>query len=126
MKRILGAIVAGGLWLGSATAADAQFSLSIGSPYAGGVGYGLPGYYGYPSYGSAYVAPGATFYGSGYSGYSGYVAPGTTYFNSGYYAPSVGVYSYPAYGYSYARPYYGGYRPYYGGGWRGGGRWRRW
>src|SRR3954451_24494876 len=71
MKRMLGAIVAGGLWLGSATVADAQFSLSVGSPYAGGVGYGLPGYYGYPSYGTAYAAPGATFYGSGYSGYSG-------------------------------------------------------
>jgi len=123
MKRILGAIVAGGLWLGSATVADAQFALSIGNPYAGGVGIGVPGYYGYgyPNYGVGYGGLGTTFY---RSGYAGYVAPGTTYFNSGYYAPAVGAYSYPAYG--YARPYYGGYGYRYRRGLPWGGRWRRW
>jgi len=164
MHRLLGLVLAGGLVLGHAHDANAQFSLSIGnpytgsgvtigSPYYGGYGYGGYGGYGYPyggGYGSTYssyygpgaigtyVAPlyGATTYSSGYSGY---IAPGTTYYNSGYYGayPRGSFYS-PAYsGYGY-----GGYGPssvwmgtsppssvWMGGlgrGWRGGGRYSRW
>jgi hypothetical protein len=124
MRRILGLVAAGGLWLGTASTADAQFSLSIGNPYAGGLSIGIPyvggygGYYGAPygGYGYSSVVPGVTYYNSGYSGY---VAPGTTSFYSGYYGagvPAVSTFAYPAYG-----SYYG-YRPVYGygyGGYRG-------
>ena len=65
MKRILGLVVAGGLWLGLASAADAQFSLSVGNPYTGGFAIGAPyaGVYGGGFYGAPYasygVVPGA-------------------------------------------------------------------
>jgi hypothetical protein len=115
MKWLLGLALAGGLWLGMTSAAEAQFSLSIGNPYGFyGGGYPYGGVYGAPV-GGVGVLPGATVYSSGYAG----VLPGITTYRSGYYGvyPGVGV---AAYGYPY-RPYgYGfrpfGYRPY--GGWR--------
>jgi len=121
MRHILAIVVAGGLWLGMASAADAQFSLSIGNPYMGAYGTGLYGApYGYGGYGSGYSSylPGVNLYSSGYTGYSsGY---------NGYY-PAVSTYAYPAYsnvvpgyGYGYvpyARYGYGGYRGF--GGMRG-------
>jgi len=105
--------------LGSAPEARAQLSISIGNPY-GGYGYGT-GYYGVPyasSYSSysSYVAPGTTFYSSGYSGYAypgvarAYVAPVYPYG----YAPAPGyvsTYRYgPVYGYGYRRGIPGLYR----------------
>jgi hypothetical protein len=98
MRYILGLVVAAGLWLGTASAAQAQFSLSVGGPW-GGVSVGVP-YVG--AYGGYYAAP--------YSGYGYSAVPGTTYYSSGYYGvtPGVPVYSYP-YGYT---SYYG-YAPYY-------------
>jgi len=102
----------------------------------GGYGYGGLGGYGYDGLGgyggsslySPLYAPsfgGVTTYSSGYSGY---VAPGTTYFNSGYYgsglgyAPSYGFA--PSYGYGRSFGYgYGGLGRGMGG-WRGG--WSRW
>lgn len=136
MQRLFGLVLAGGIVLGYATDANAQFSLSIGNPYSGGLSIGAPySGYGYP-YGGAYgpSAYGATGYSSYYappairiyntplvgtttysSGYSGYVAPGTTTFYSGYVAP---VYRNFGYG------YYGGYRPYPMWGGRGFGGWR--
>ncbi|AGA25228.1 hypothetical protein [Singulisphaera acidiphila] len=119
MQRLFGLVLAGVVVLGYATDANAQFSLSIGNPYSGGLSIGTP----YPAYGGAYgpSAYGATGYSSYYaapaigtysaplvgtttysSGYSGYIAPGTTTFYSGYVAPV-----YRNYGYGY-----GGYRPY--------------
>ena len=86
MKRILGLVVAGGLWLGMTSAADAQFSMSIGNPYYGGFSIAAP-YAGVRRwvYGAPYagygVVPGATFYSSGYAG----VYPGVTTYSSGYY-----------------------------------------
>ena len=86
MKRMLALVLAGGLWLGAASAANAQFSLSIGNPYMGGYGAYYGAGYGYG-------------YGSGYGGlpYTGYgvttsLFPGTTtYYSSGYFgaAPAV-------------------------------------
>jgi hypothetical protein len=108
MKRILGLVVAGGLWLGLVSAADAQFTLSVGNPYAGGFAIGAPyagayggGFYGAP-YASYGVVPGAGYYSSGYAG----VYPGVTTYSSGYYgvAPAVPAVAYPGYMY---RPYYG-------------------
>jgi len=158
MHRLFGLVLAGGLVLGHAADANAQFSLSIGnpytgsglsigSPYYGGYGYGYPYSTGYGSYYAAptmgaYVAPlyGTTTYSSGYSGY---VAPGTTYFNSGYYgaypttsyyAPSYYPNFYSGYGYTGYSPssvWMGVSRPSsiwmggLGGRWRGGG-WSRW
>ena len=144
MHRLFGLFLAGGLVLGLATESKAQFSLSIGNPYSGGIAIGAP-YGGYYPYGGAYgpAAYGTSTYSSYYappaigafgaplvgtttysSGYSGYVAPGTTSFYSGYVAPVVPVYR--SYGLGY-----GGYRPYSAwggrgfGGWRGG-RYLRW
>jgi hypothetical protein len=116
MNRILGLVMAGGLILGHAPDAEAQFSLSIGNPYTGGIQIGQPYAYGgttyygsgysdyvappttyYGSGYSDYVAPPTTYYGSGYSGYSSYVAPGTTYFQSGTYTPYPYTYGVPAY-----------------------------
>src|ERR1700753_1560289 len=94
MRHLLGLVLTGGLLLGTASSSSAQFSLSIGNPYAGqgvfvgapGLGYGYPGYagYGYPGYGSAYnnfsstgylAGPGTFSYSSGYRGYVTPVAP---------------------------------------------------
>jgi hypothetical protein len=124
MKRILGLVVAGGLWLGLASVADAQFSLSVGNPYTGGFAIGAPyaGMYGGGLYGVPYagygVVPGATVYSSGYAG----VYPGVTTYSSGYagvapalapaaysgyvYRPYYGAAAYPRWG------YYGGFRPF--------------
>jgi hypothetical protein len=107
MRSILALVVVGGLCLGMASRADAQVSLSVGNPYAGGFSLGVPyigGYYGNP-YGVAGVVPGTTtFYSSGYYG-----LPGVTTYSYGV-APlaPVGVYGYPGF---YARPfgYYGGF-----------------
>jgi hypothetical protein len=142
MKRILGLVVAGGLWLGLTSAADAQFALSVGNPYAGGFAIGAPyagvyggGFYGAPS-ASYGVVPRATIYSSGYAG----VYPGVTTYSSGYYgapvapvAPVLPAVAYPGYGYrpfygvaAYPRVgYYGGFRRFgYGGfGRRGWGYW---
>jgi len=112
--RLFGLVIAGGIVLGHASAANAQFSLSIGNPYAGGVSIGQPfgyGYGGYPyggyannsysSYYGAYGVPlgGLTTYSSGYSGI---VAPAVPYYGTGY----LGT---PVYGYANRR-----YAPYYG------------
>jgi len=129
MRRIFGLVLAGGLVLGLAPAANAQFSLSIGNPYTGGVAIGNPygyygvGNYGYPysgyqpygNYGSGYGLAGSTYYNSGYSAY---VAPGTTYFNAGSYGVYPPTYAAPVYGYT---PYYGYgvYRRPFGGVFRG-------
>jgi hypothetical protein len=144
MRRILGLIVAGGLWLGTAAPADAQFSLSIGNPYMGGYGignsylggYGLPGYgVGTTTYSNGFAGyPGTFTYSSGYNGVypggftSGYYGAYPRTYSSGYYGvyPGVGavapMYGYRSYGYS---PYSYGYRSYggFGGlgrGWMGG------
>lgn len=120
MYRLLGLILAGGIVLGHATESKAQFALSIGNPYSGGIGIGSPfGGYGYP-YGGAFgpSAYGVTTYSSGYAGY---VAPGTTSFYSGYAAPVYSGYVAPAY--PVYRSYGYGYRPYSTWG-RGFGRWR--
>jgi len=141
--NILGLLAAGGLWLGTASTADAQFSLSIGSPFGGGVSIGTPYVGGYGNYGAPYsgysygsVLPGTSYYNSGYSGYaapatgyynsgySGYAAPATGYYSSGYSGmgyPGVVAYGYPRYGYS---PYYGGYGGMGVGVYRGGWGWR--
>jgi hypothetical protein len=121
MPRLLGLVLAGGLVLGTASAARAQIGVSIGNPYRGGGVYvGAPGF--------SYASPGYG-YSSGYSGYAapgyGYVAPGYAYSSgySGYVAPGYG-YGYPAYGYTayrpvYRYPAYRTYRPF-------GGYGRRW
>ena len=105
IRSLLGFALAGMMLLGASSQAKAQFSLSLGNPYGGGVvignnpyGYGMgaPVYSGYSGYSS---------------GYGGYVAPGmTTYYNSGYsgyapvyVAPRIG---YPGYGYGVVAPRY--------------------
>jgi len=117
MKRMLALVLAGGLWLGMSSAANAQFSLSIG-PYAGGYGsyygsgYGVP----YTGYGlTTGVLPGATTYYS--SSYFGAAPAVTTYSSVVPYAYPYGGY-YGAAPYAYGSGYYGAspiYRPYYGG-----------
>jgi hypothetical protein len=121
MSRLLGLVLAGGLVLGTASAARAQIGVSIGNPYRGGGVYvGAPGFsYASPGYGysSGYAAPGYGYAAPGYaysSGYSGYAAPGYGY-----------GYGYPAYGYTayrpaYRYPAYRTYRPLggFGRGWR--------
>jgi len=133
MYRLFGLVLAGSIVLGFGTNANAQFSLSIGTPYYN-TGYAYPygGAFGPAAYG-VYSAPayGVTTYSSGYSGY---VAPGTTTFYSGTYGlyPTTGFYSPSYYSYSTYRPggvwmgvprassvWMGGI-----GGWRGGRYWR--
>lgn len=130
MRYVMGMMLASGLLLGLTDESKAQFSISIGNPYAGqgynnygggGYGYGN-GYSNYSNYNgggysngytaysnSAYVAgPGNFGYNSGYNGYAAPVVP--TYYNSGYagYAPANTGYSY---GYSpYVQSYNQGYR----------------
>lgn len=123
MTRIFGLIVAGGLVMGLASDANAQLSISVGNPYSGqGVtlgGGGLsynPGYvYAPQGYGNSYLGNSyyGRAYGSPYNYGSGYVAPGTTYYSSGYRGITSSNYG----TYNYARPY-GGYSNYaspYGG-----------
>jgi hypothetical protein len=69
-----------------ASAADAQFSLSIGNPYTGGVAIGSPYVGGYG------VLPGTSIYSSGYTG----VYPGVS--------TVVAPYGYTSY-YGYAPVY---------------------
>src|SRR4051794_11073104 len=115
MRRLLGLVLAGGMVLGHAAAANAQLSISLGNPSYfgsyGGYGYGYPSYGNYlGGYSPFYSAPlvGATTYSSGYSGY---VAPGTSFYSSSYY-PAAGVYTAPIYpSYGYGSSYYG-YAPY--------------
>jgi hypothetical protein len=100
MLRLMGIVLAGGLLLGTAGAAQAQVGIAIGNPvYGNGVYVGAPSVGVYPGYGYS-------------SGYGGYVAP------RAYVAPRVYGYGYPAYrpaygyggyGYGYRR---GGYRPF--------------
>ncbi len=93
-----------------ASPAKAQFSLSIGNPYAGGIGLGSAGY-GYSSGYSNYSGIGSGLgYGNNYQSYSnsGYLAGpgaigGTYGYNSGY--SGLGGYNT---GYR-SRPYYGNY-----------------
>jgi hypothetical protein len=101
MSRLLGLVLAGGLVLGTTSAARAQVGVSIGNPYTGGGVYvGAPGV--------RYASPGYAYS----SGYSGYAAPGY-----GYGSP---VYGYSAYRPVYRSPAYRVYRPFggYGRGWR--------
>jgi hypothetical protein len=87
---------------------------SYGSPinttpgYGTGAGFGYPGTYANPGYGSAY--PSAPY--SGYnSAYSGYTYPGTTSYSYRSYSSGYGpTYRYPSYGFNspgYAYPSYG-------------------
>lgn len=146
MRSMFGIVTAAGIALGAASTAQAQFAVSVGNPYTGGVSVGTYGVAGYPGYGYGYgTGLGYGMYSSGYSGLGGYGVGGyglggygvTTYaapyygynsFYSGGYAPVYRNYGYaPVYG-------YGGYRGYgygYGRGWGGmgyrggyGGRWR--
>jgi len=119
MRYLWGLILAGGVILGHSNTAEAQFSLSIGNPYGGGLYVGNPYSYGY---GSNYV------YGSGVYGAPALVAPGLGY--GGYpvrsYGYSSGYRGYrpgPVYG-GYGRGY-GGYGRGYGGFGRGFGGFRR-
>jgi hypothetical protein len=106
MARIFGLMMAGGLLLGAASESKAQFALSVGNPYYGGMGYGT-------GYGMGY-GPRGYGYSSGYAG----LAPIGGY---GYRMPAYGgVYR----GYGVGRPVYGGYGYGYRGGW--GRRYRRW
>jgi len=116
MRRLLGLVFAGVLWLGQATTADAQFALSLGGPFGGGLNVGS-GYYPATYYSPYGYAPA---YAPGYSSYSGW-APGYTSYSSGYagYYPVAPAYPYPRYysGYrypAYSTRYYGypyGYGP---------------
>ncbi len=118
MRHLFGIALAGAVVLGAAPRADAQFSMSLGNPYAGrGLVVGNNPY--------GYGAPGYTGYSSGYSGFAG--APVTPYYGTGYtgYAPVYGVARpvYPGYGVvtpGYYRPAYPVYR---GRGWRRNYRW---
>jgi hypothetical protein len=123
MRSLMGLFLAGGMVIGVSAESKAQFSISIGNPYAGqGIAIGNPGYgysNGYSSYSgynnsgyvnnyngysnSAYLAgPGSMGYSSGYQGYAPQVVPYTTgYASSGYTNPGV-------YGYSSG---YRGYAP---------------
>ena len=90
MTSIRAFLLTGGLLVGLASQSQAQFSLTIGNPYGGGVAIGAP------TYG----------YSSGYSNYSG-VTPGlgysnvsNSYANTGYLAgPGVIGGQYPVTGY---------------------------
>jgi hypothetical protein len=118
MYRVFGLVVAGGILLGHAGAARAQF-VTVGNPWGTSVAVGAPGFTTFNA------APwGVRTYSSGYAGF---VAPGTTVFSSGFVAPPTFVapvnpwYGSPAF---VARPGWGYWgRP--GWGWRGRG-WRRW
>lgn len=135
MRYLFPLVAVAGLALGAATDAKAQFSLSVGNPYGGGLyignrvgysnGYGIapvaPLVSGYRSgyYGVAPVAPLVSGYSSGYYGVAP-VAPLVSGYSSGYYgvAPAygLGVPAVPLYGgYGYPRAYgYGGGYPAYG------------
>lgn len=120
--RFFGSILAGVLFLGLTSAADAQ--VIVRNPVTGGgvyvgptVGYGAYGY-GYSPWGVA-VTPGTTYYNSGYvaPGAVGYapVAPVVPY-AAPYYRTTTYTYGYPAYGYGYGYGY--PYRRGLFGGWR--------
>ena len=64
MTSIRAMLLSGGLLLGLASQAPAQFSMTIGNPYGGGISIGTP----------------VTGYSSGYSSYNG-VGPGLGYSN---------------------------------------------
>jgi hypothetical protein len=107
-------VVAGGLWLGMASAADAQVSVAVGNPYYGGFAVGAPyvgGYYGVPYGGVAGVVPGATYYSSGYYGVAPVAPVGVGVFPSYGYRAFYGVAPYPRYGfYGPGRFGFGGFR----------------
>jgi hypothetical protein len=115
MLRIMGLMLAGGLVLGTAGAAQAQVGITIGNPaYGNGLYIGSPGY----GLGTPYTGlyPGGYSYSSGYTGYSGFVAPRTyvappVYGYSAYRAPVYRTYR-PAYGYRYGYGYRPGFRPF--------------
>jgi len=104
MRYLWSLILAGGMVVGHAGSAQAQFSLSIGNPYTGsGLTVGNPYGYGYGGYGY------------GYNSYSSYgVGPGVYGYNTGYYgAPVIAAPVVPGYGYPYGVRSYGyssGYR----------------
>jgi len=107
MKRMLIAVAALALLLGTTETASAFWGWGGGYRYGG---YYAPAYYSYPApaYGVSYGT---------YVGNSGVVNVGYT---TGYTYPAYG-YAYPAY---YTTPaYYGGYYPSRGYGYRWGGRW---
>lgn len=115
MKRIHGLVLAGGILMATASAADAQVGIAIGpggvaigNPVAMGYGYGMPGLgyggYGYSSYSySSFGVPGP-FGGFSYSsGYSGFAPAPFVYGGApiGVYGGApVGIYGSP-YGYPY-------------------------
>ena len=118
MRYLFPLVAVAGLALGAATDAKAQFSLSVGNPYGGGLYIGNR--VGYSNgYGIAPVAPLVSGYRSGYYGVAP-VAPLVSGYSSGYYgvAPAygLGVPAVPLYGgYGYPRAYgYGGGYPAYG------------
>ena len=118
MRYLFPLVAVAGLALGAATDAKAQFSLSVGNPYGGGLYIGNR--VGYSNgYGIAPVAPLVSGYRSGYYGVAP-VAPLVSGYSSGYYgvapADGLGVPAVPLYGgYGYPRAYgYGGGYPAYG------------
>jgi hypothetical protein len=124
MRYAFAIVAAAGLAVGTAPEAKAQFSLSVGNPYGGGLyvgnyGYGLGSPYGV--YSSGYYGIGAPYgvYSSGYYGVP-------SVFSSGYYGLGGYRYGYPrAFGYAYPRAFryaFGFPRAYRYGGFYG----RRW
>ena len=107
MKTIRAFLLAGGLLVGLATQSQAQFSLTIGNPYGGGIGVGAPAY----GYSSGYSNFGGINSGLGYSNVSNY------YSNTGYLAgPGVIGGQYPVGGYGVGNyGAIGGYRSGYSG-----------
>jgi hypothetical protein len=112
MRHGFAFVLAGGIVLGLASSANAQFSLSVGNPYFGNGVSINSGYYGGLGYGSALPGiPGVgygTGYGGGYPGYGGYSGYGVGYpgYGGGYpgygvggFAPMAGVTTYSS-GYS--------------------------
>lgn len=98
MRRILGAIVAGGLWLGLAAGAEAQDSMNAFGAYPTQTGTGLP----YTLYAPRTNEATAANYAYGPNAYYGSpVSPGITTYNSGYSGTYAPVYSYP---YTYTYP----------------------
>lgn len=121
MRLFYGMLLAGGLVLGQASFARAQDAINAFGTYPAGITTGSPAPYGlysngsygmnygypftystqpYPFYGSQYMAPNATLYNPGYTGYG---LPNTYSRGYGLYSTpgSYTTYSYPAYGGTY-------------------------
>ena len=113
VRQLIGLAVAGAVVLGSASKANAQFSVSVGNPYTGQsfaisggatpYGYGVTTYSGgYPVYAapSVYVSTPYSTYSSGYSVPPVVAAPRVTTYSSNYVAPAP----LPTYSTTYVAP----------------------